>query len=376
MNDIKLVATCMLGVEGLLSDELKRMGANNVIAENGRVLFDYSEQMLCRANIKSRYAERILLLMGEFKVFSFEELYEKTKAISWEKIINKNDKFPVTGRSLNSKLASVPDCQKIIKKAIVDKLSNKYKIIYFDETDTMYQIRFLLFNDKISIMVDTSGVGLHKRSYRAVSGDAPIKETLAAAMADISRVRPYHKVYDPFCGSGTILIEAAMKALNIAPGINRGFVSEDFNFISSQVWSDERELAKSEVLQSNDFIAFGSDIDPKVLEIAKANAQKAGVADKIIFKRADIKDFSPETETGTLICNPPYGERLLTIKDAANIYKICGEKFINRRGWSYTIISPEDDFERYFGRRADKRRKLYNGMIKCQVYMYFKNKML
>ncbi len=362
----------MLGIEGLLANELKFMGAENVLAENGRVFFEGTDEILARANLRCRLAERIVITAGIFKADSFNELFEKTKAINWENYISVNDKFPVTGRSLSSKLSSVPDCQKIIKKAIVDKLSSKYNISYFEETCSMKKIRFLILKDTVTIMIDTSGEGLHKRGYRAVSNDAPIKETLAAALAELSRVRDNHIVYDPCCGSGTILIEAALKALNIAPGLCRSFVSESWQNISPQAWKAERESARKDIKNDCEFIAFGSDIDENALDIARENAKKAGVADRIKFDIADIKDFSPQTRFGTVICNPPYGERLLDFDKADEIYKTMAKVFLPRPGYSYTVITPQDEFERLFGRKADKRRKLYNGTIPCTAYMYYK----
>ena len=226
--------------------------------------------------------------------------------------------------------------------------------------------------DKVSLLIDTSGTGLHKRGYRLDANEAPIKETLAAALCSLSHLRPYHKFYDPMCGSGTILIEGALMAANIAPGVKRSFSAERFDQIPRKVWAEERERAKSLVREINDFEAFGSDIDPKAIEIAKVNAQRAGIADKINFSVADVKNFMPQSEKGTLICNPPYGERLLDLSECEEIYRVMGKVFEQKHGWSYSIISPDEEFEKAFGRKADKRRKLYNGMIKCQLYMYFK----
>lgn len=371
-NNFKLVCPCLLGIEGLAADELKRMGAQEVEPENGRVVFKGSYEMLARANINSRYSERVQILLARFKAYSFEELFQGVKAINWESWIGKNDKFPVKGRSLSSKLSSIPDCQSIIKKAVVERLKSKYNVNWFQETGALYQIQFLILKDTVSIMLDTSGAGLHKRGYRAVSGDAPIKETLACAMTDLSHVRRSSTVFDPFCGSGTILIEAAMKAMSIAPGLNRSFTAEEWQIIPKNIWKKERELALSHEMRDCDFFAFGYDIDKSCIELAKANAEKAGVADKIRFEVRDIADFNESSEKGAVICNPPYGERLLNIQEAQQLYKIAGEKFVKRDKWSYSIISPDEEFEEFFGRKADKRRKLYNGMLKCQLYMYFK----
>ncbi|NLB35892.1 MAG: class I SAM-dependent RNA methyltransferase [Clostridiales bacterium] len=372
MMQIDFVIPCLLGIEGLISDELRCLGAENVTAENGRVLFCGDEYMLARVNINSRYAERVQILVGSFEARSFEELFEGTKALEWENWLGSEDSFPVKGYSINSALFSVSDCQSIIKKAVVERLKQKYRLEWFDETGPVHQIQFSIMKDKVSLLLDTSGEGLHKRGYRLEASTAPLKETLAASLCNISRLRPYHKLYDPMCGSGTIIIEGAMMACGIAPGVNRFFSAERWDVISSAAWDNERERAQSLKNMDNDFFAYGSDIDEGVVEIAKLNAARAGVTDKIKFFTADIKDFKPQTEKGTLICNPPYGERLLDIQQARGLSSAMGRVFEKRKGWSYSIISASETFEEDFGRKADKRRKLYNGMIKCQVYMYFK----
>ncbi|MEE1246279.1 MAG: class I SAM-dependent RNA methyltransferase, partial [Acutalibacteraceae bacterium] len=234
------------------------------------------------------------------------------------------------------------------------------------------QIQFSIMKDKVSLLLDTTGAGLHKRGYRPQANAAPIKETLAAALCDLARLRSYHTLYDPMCGSGTILIEGAMMAHNIAPGVNRYFSAERWDVIDENVWTQERSRARELVNYDTDFIAYGSDIDEAALEIAQINAKRAGVERKIRFEKADIRNFEPKSEKGTVICNPPYGERLLDIEEAQRLYKIMGEKFIRKHGWAYYVISPSEEFEKEFGRKADKRRKLYNGMIKCQLFMYFK----
>ena len=372
MKDLIFTAPCLFGLEGICANELKFLGIETAKAETGRVVFSGDFNTLARANINSRYAERIMILLSEFYAYSFDDLFEGIKAVSWENWISKDDAFPVQGRCLSSKLHSVSDCQRIIKKAVADRLCDKYGISWFGETGAVHQIRFLIINDKVSVMLETSGDGLHKRGYRAVSNDAPIKETLAAAMVDLARVRQNHFVVDPMCGSGTILIEAAMKALRIAPGLNRSFAAEKWQQIPKNVWKEEREKAKSLINRDCDFRALGYDIDENTIEIAKNNAIAAGVEDRINFIKRDIKDFEFDNDYETVIVNPPYGERLLDIDEAEKLYKIMGEKFIREKGKSYTIISPDDDFEKVFERRADKRRKLYNGTLKCQVYMYFK----
>lgn len=369
---MKFSVPCLLGLEGLIADELRRMDAQNVAAQNGRVDFEGDEAVLARANICSRYAERILIRMGSFRAETFEELFQGVKKVPWEMFIGEKDAFPVKGYSLDSKLFSVSDCQAIIKKAVVERLKAKYNLNWFEETGTVYQIQFSIMKDTVTLFIDSTGAGLHKRGYRPVANAAPIKETLAAAMAELARVRHYHTLYDPMCGSGTILIEGAMKALNIAPGIHRAFACEKFPMINESVWRQERARAGDKVIRDADFKAYGSDIDFNALQIAQENARRAGVAMKIDFSKRDIKDFKRRSEKGTVICNPPYGERMLDIKNAEDIYRTMGKIFTPEHGWAYYIITPDEEFETVFGRKADKRRKLYNGMIKCQLYMYFK----
>lgn len=363
---------CLLGLEGLIADELRQLEAENVCAENGRVLFSGDENLLARVNICSRYAERVQILVGSFEARSFEELFQGTKALEWEQWISQSDAFPVKGYSINSTLFSVSDCQSIIKKAVVERLKTKYKIPWFEETGPVHQIQFSINKDVVSLLLDTSGAGLHKRGYRPQANAAPIKETLAAALCNISRLRSYHTLYDPMCGSGTILIEGALMAMNIAPGLKRNFSCDRWEQLDRSIWSVEKERAKDLEKRECDFVAIGSDIDEQAIEVAKINAVQAGVSDKIRFSVRDVKDFAGETEKGTLICNPPYGERLLDAGDARQLYATMGKVFERKHGWSYTVISPSETFEQDFGRRADKRRKLYNGMIKCQAYMYFK----
>ncbi|MBQ0135787.1 MAG: class I SAM-dependent RNA methyltransferase [Oscillospiraceae bacterium] len=367
------VVPCLMGLESLIADELKELEAEDVRCENARVFFSGDEHILARANICLRHAERVQIVIGTFKAYSFEDLFQGTKNLPWEDWIGKDDAFPVKdGYSRNSKLFSISDCQAIMKKAIVERLKSKYKLPWFNETGTEYPIKFSIMNDEVTVVIDTSGSGLHKRGYRPVANDAPIKETLAASLCTLARLRPYHTLYDPMCGSGTILIEGAMKVLNIAPGLNRTFAAEGWRQFPKQVWDAERDRARSLIRTDSDFMAYGSDIDPDTIKIAKENAKRAGVADHVQFEVKDLKDFEPKTEKGTVICNPPYGERLLDINAANDLYRLMGQKFQSKKGWSYYAISPSEDFEKYFGKKADKRRKLYNGMIKCQLYMYFK----
>jgi putative N6-adenine-specific DNA methylase len=313
---LKFSAPCIFGLEGLCANEFRFLGIENVAAENGRVVFSGDWNTLAKANINSHYAERIQILLAEFEAHSFEQLFGNVKKINWENFIGVTEAFPVKGRCLSSKLMSIPDCQKIIKKAVVSRLSEKYMLPWLEETDAVHQIQFLIINDKVSIMLDTSGAGLHKRGYRAESNDAPIKETLAAAMVELSRVRANHFVTDPMCGSGTILIEAAMKALNIAPGLKRYFACERWKCVPKSAFAEERELAKSKIRSDVSFRAEGYDIDEIALETAKHNAELAGVAKYITFEKRDIKNFKLKDGFQTIITNPPYGERLLDLKSA------------------------------------------------------------
>jgi len=362
---------CLLGLETVIAREASSLGAENVISDNGAVFFSGGFDVLARHNICSRFSERLQIVIGSFRAYTFTELFEATKALPWEEYIGRADAFPVKGYSLNSKLFSVSDCQSIIKKAVVERLKQHHGLQWFEETGPIHQIQFSIMKDQVRLLLDTTGEGLHKRGYRPVSLAAPIKETLAAALCDIARLKPYHTLYDPMCGSGTILIEGAMMAMNMPPGAKRNFSAERWDIVPVKVWKEERENALSRIRRDADFAAFGSDIDENALRAAQANAVSAGVAGKIDWKAAPLKDFAPDSEKGTVICNPPYGERMEDTKSARLITQEMGRVFPAKPGWSYTVISPSDTFEDDFGRPADKRRKLYNGMIKCQVYMYY-----
>jgi len=375
MENIKLIAPCLFGVESIAADEFRRMGFEKVDVENGRVLLEGDFNMLARANINSRFAERILINMGQFNATTFTELFDKVKSLPWERFIGQDDAFPVAaGSSINSTLFSIPDCQSIIKKAIVNRLSSKYGISWFAETGAEFKIRFTIIKDNVTVTIDTSGEGLHKRGYRRNSNDAPLKETLGAAMCDLARIFPDSQVYDPFCGSGTLLIESALMATKTAPGLRRFFAAERFGSIPKTVWQQERMRAQDLIIKNVDFKAQGYDIDPASVELTLANAKKAGVEKYVKAAVADIKDFKTPDERLLVITNPPYGERLLDVAEAEKLYKIMGERFDRAQGKKYFIISPHDEFEKHFGQTADKRRKLYNGMIICQLFMYFKNK--
>lgn len=366
-----MCAPCLFGTESLVAEELRSFEAKNVSAENGRVFFEGGENVLARANLASRFSERILIVLGRFKAVTFGELFDEVKALNWSDFIGSADAFPVNGHCLNSELHSVPDCQKIIKKAVVESLKEDYGVSWFEETGPVHKIRFSIIKDEVTVMLDTSGTGLHKRGYRPEANEAPIRETLAAALCAFSKLRHYHTLYDPFCGSGTILIEGAMFANNIAPGLNRNFDADRWGLFPESVWKNEIERCRGLEKKEVDFAAFGSDIDPRAVRLTVENAERAGVSGFLRVSRAGIGDFKPLSEKGTLVTNPPYGERMLDIKEAQKLYDIMGGKFTEKHGWSYGIISPDEEFEKCFGRRANRRRKLYNGMIKCQYYMYF-----
>ena len=365
-------APCLMGIEGLLANELKFCGIENVRAENGRVLFSGDFTAMARANLCSRLAQRICILLAEFEATDFDTLFEGVKAIEWSEYLAEDDCFPVKGGSLDSTLTSIPACQKIIKKAVVEKLRQTYHTDWFSETCGVHQIMFRIFKNRVGIMLDTTGDALNKRGYRALSGGAPIRETLAAAMAELARVRADHIVIDPFCGSGTILIEAAQKALNIMPGMNRTFAFEDWSQVDPAILASEKDRARATERRDAKFRGYGYDIDEEALELARRNAELAGVGERIAFERRDIRDYAEDFERASVITNPPYGERMLQLGEARELYRIAGHKFARKPGHSYTIISPDEQFERCFGRPADKRRKLYNGTLKCQVYMFFK----
>ena len=371
---LELVATCLFGLERLLGEEIDALGYKRIDTMDGRVTFLGDERAMFASNLRLRFAERVFIKLGSFNAQSFDELFEGTKALPWESFIGKNDAFPVKGHAIKSTLFSVPDCQSIVKKAVVQRLSEHYGIRWFTEEDTKYQIEFFIFKNVANLMIDTSGIALHKRGYRSVAGAAPLRETLAAAVAAISRPREDVLLWDPFCGSGTIAIEAAMMMTNQAPGLDRSFACEDFSLLSDgKIAKEERAKALSEIKQDSAFEAYASDIDPKIIEIAKENADLAGVGDRIKFFVADARRIEKLDRRGTIVCNPPYGERLMTPKETERLYREMGEAFSKLSPWQIYVLSSMDKFESFYGRRADKVRKLYNGMIPCSLYQYFKN---
>ena len=372
MKKLQFAVPCLFGLEGLAGDELKRMDMEDVRVENGRVLFSGDAYSLAKANICLRTGERVLLLLAEFEATTFEQLFQGIYNTNLEDFIPADGQFPVKGHCLNSQLMSVPDCQAIIKKAASKRLGEKYNINWLPETGVKFQLQFSIMQDKVTLYLDTSGAGLHKRGYRAVGNEAPLRETLAAAMVMLTRYRGREFFWDPFCGSGTIPIEAALIAKNRAPGLKRHFAAEQFPWIDKQVWEDVRQEAKAKEFQG-DYRILGSDNDPKCVSLAMANARKAGVADCIEFKDGDATKMSLPTNEGILVCNPPYGQRMLEQQSAQRLYSAFGRHLKFADGWKKYVITSEPEFEHYFGRRANKKRKLYNGMIKCDYYMFTDN---
>lgn len=368
--DLEMCIPCLFGLEGLCADELRRLEMNNVRAENGHVLFSGTKLDVARANINLRTGERVLVTVGETNANTFDMLFEGVKAMPWEKYIPKDAAFPVKGYSLNSALHSIPDCQKIVKKAIVERLKTKYRTEWFKETGTKYQVQFAIRNDVAFLYIDTTGAGLHKRGYRPVGNAAPLRETLAAAMVKLSRYRGREILCDPFCGSGTIPIEAALAALNRAPGLHRSYDSQKFLWMNKTDWLSARDEAISKEF-TGDYEIWGGDIDPACIEIAKANAKRAGVEKYIRFETAEAADFSTEEKGGIIISNPPYGERVMERAEAEEIYRRFGRTASKLDNWKMYILSSHTEFERTFGKNATKKRKLYNGMIKCDLFMYY-----
>ena len=367
--DMEFVVPCLFGLEGLVGDELRRMDLDGVQVENGRVRFRGDERAMAKANLNLRCGERVLLHLASFRAESFEELFQGVLRAPLGDYIPKNGSFPVKGHCLNSKLHSVPDCQAIVKKAAARNLGEKYGVNWLPEDGELYQLQFAIMNDQAELYLDTSGAGLHKRGYRAQGNAAPLRETLAAGLVTLTHYRGRDFIWDPFCGSGTIPIEAAYIALNRAPGLMRGFAAEKFPWAGPELWRQVRTEAMDKEFRGQ-YRILGSDNDPKCISLAMSNARKAGVGKVIEFKDGDATKVDLPAQEGVLIANPPYGQRMLEQKSAQKLYEALGRHLRYADGWKKYIISSEPEFERYFGRRADKKRKLYNGMIKCDYYMY------
>lgn len=364
------VVPCLFGLEGLAADELRRLGMEDVQAENGRVLFAGDWEAMAMANLWLRTGERVLLRLAQGTAKTFEEMFQIVAKTPLEEFIPRDGQFPVKGHSLNSQLRSVPDCQAIVKRAAAKRLGERYGIGWLPETGALYQLQFSLMNDRFELFLDTTGAGLHKRGYRAKGNDAPLRETLAAGMIQLTRYRGRDFFWDPFCGSGTIPIEAALIAINRAPGLNRGFAAEKFACVDPEVFRKVRSDAFDREFRGN-YRILGSDNDPKCVSLSMSNARKAGVDKLIDFRDGDATKMDVPAQEGIMVCNPPYGQRMMEQRDAQRLIGALGRHLKFADGWKKYIISSEPEFEHYFGRRADKRRKLYNGMIHCEYYMYF-----
>lgn len=365
-----LVAPCFFGTESTLHFEIKRLGAQDIQVTDGRIAFQGDAELIAAANLNLRTAERVLVQLASYKAATFDELFDGCYRIPWEELLPADAAFPVKGSSLSSQLSSVPACQSIVKKAIVKRLQAGHKTSTLPETGEVYKVRFSLRKNQVEIYLDTSGDGLHKRGYRRNATLAPIKETLAAAIADLGRVRRDSLVQDPFCGSGTLVIEAAQKALNLAPGLRRRFAAEHFAFIPPEAWARQRQKALEEVRRDAAFEGVGYDIDPAAVALAEANAKLAGVGDRCRFAVADVKDFRP-LPNATVLTNPPYGERLGDTAEAAALAGTLGKIWQRDPAQGLYAITADADFEQHFGKKAARRRKIYNGMIPCQLYMYY-----
>ena len=372
MSKIELVAPCNFAIEAVLSREIKDLGYEVSKVEDGRVSFFTDEYGICKSNLWLRSAERILVKVGEFDAESFEELFQNTKRLPWHEWIPKNAEFPVAkASSIKSKLFSTSDIQSIVKKAIVESMKAKYRIQWFEESGSKYPVHVFLNKDHVSLYLDTSGTALHKRGYRELASEAPIKETLAASLVMFTPWKWDRTLIDPFCGSGTILIEAAMRELNMAPGLNRSFTAENWYNVPGKLWDKAREEARNLRKQDVQLTIQGYDIDEKVLRVARGNAQKADVEKHIHFQQRDMRDISSRDKYGFIVTNPPYGERLEDLKSVEKLYRDMGKAFAKLDTWSFYVITAHEEFERFFGRRADKKRKLYNGMMRTDFYQFF-----
>ncbi|MBO4229797.1 MAG: class I SAM-dependent RNA methyltransferase [Clostridia bacterium] len=366
------VATCLFGLERLVREEIESLGYRHLSTMDGRVEFSGDLSAIARCSLWLRCAERLYLSLGSFPARSFTELFDGTETLPWERWIGKNDAFPVKGHSVKSRLASVPDCQSIIKKAVVRRLSRTYGISWFPEEGTRFQIVFFLLNDTVTLMIDTSGIPLHKRGYRPAAGIAPLRETLACAMVKLSRPREDVLLWDPFCGSGTIPVEAALLMTQTAPGLLRSFAAEDYPWIPGSVWQDARAEARDIACPDTSFEAYASDIDGEMVRIAEENIRRAGMQNHVRTFRRDALSIETGGRRGTIVCNPPYGERMMTPEEVRSLYRKMGAHFLSLDRWQIYVISSDETFEKDFGRKADKVRKLYNGMIPCGFFQYFK----
>ena len=369
---LEFVIPCLLGLESLVGDEVKKLGLADVRVENGRVLCRGEARDIARLNINLRCGARVILVLHRFRATDFEALFQGVRAVRWENWIPREGEFPVVGYSINSTLHSVPACQSIVKKAVVDRLSAAYGIAQLPETGRRYQVRFSIMRDEVLVGLDTSGEGLYKRGYRAHGVAAPLRETLAAAMVKLSHYSGRDPFCDPFCGSGTIAIEAALIARNRAPGLNRSFSAQHWSTIDRDIWLDAADEAMDKEFHGK-YEIWGGDIDPDAVELSRHNAELAEVDDIVKFEVDDATRFHWGGLYGRVVTNPPYGERLLEREEAGELYKAFGRAMDKLPdSWRVYVLSSHPDFERCYGKSADKKRKLYNGMLKCDLFMYGK----
>lgn len=371
MSKFTLIATSAFGLESVVVKELKKLGYSDFQTFNGGVEFSGDDEALCTCNLWLRSADRVFMKLAEFKALSFEELFQQVKAIPWKNYLREDATFPVYAKSVKSKLFSLSDIQSISKKAVVESLKENYLTQWFEETGPRFPIHISILNDRVKVLLDTSGDGLHKRGYRVDSVKAPLKETMAAALVLLSNWHSDKVLIDPFCGSGTIPIEAALIGRNIAPGLNRKFISETWDFIPDQVWKNARQKAYAAIDLDKPLKIQGYDIDKHAVRAAKANALEAGLEDAIHFQVRNVDELSSGDKKGCIITNPPYGERLETKSAVEHLYAALGKRLSLLEGWSYFILTAHEHFESAFGLRADKNRKLYNGRIKSYYYQYF-----
>ncbi|HIY62005.1 MAG TPA: class I SAM-dependent RNA methyltransferase [Candidatus Mediterraneibacter stercoripullorum] len=372
MEKMEWIAPCHFGLESVLKKEIRDLGYEISQVEDGRVTFYGGIDAMCRANVFLRTAERILLKAGSFRAVTFDELFEQTKQIPWEDYIPKNGKFWVAkAASVKSRLFSPSDIQSIMKKAMVERLGSRYHIQWFPEDGASYPVRVFLMKDIVTVGIDTTGVSLHKRGYRPEAGKAPIAENLAAALIMLTPWKADRIFVDPFCGSGTFPIEAAMMAANIAPGMNRSFTAENWtNLAEKRYWYDAVNEANDGIKEDIDPDIQGYDIDGDVIRLARKSAEAAGVGHLIHFQRRAVQDLRHPKKYGFIVTNPPYGERLEEKENLPRLYREFGESFRRLDSWSAYMITSYEDAERYFGRKADRNRKIYNGMLKTYFYQF------
>ena len=371
MTTYKLVATAAAGIEALVGKELRTLGYDCQV-ENGKAYFTGGDYDIAKTNIYLRTADRIKIVFGQFTAKTFDALFEQTKALPWEQILPVDAEFPVSGKSVKSTLHSVPNCQSIVKKAIVNRLSAAYaRRTHLPETGALYPIEVSILKDVVTLTIDTSGTSLFKRGYRTEKGGAPLKENMAAALVMLTNWFPDKPFCDPCCGSGTIPIEAALIGLNIAPGLNRSFAAEKWTFFDPKAFDTVRQEARKEIRTDVTLDILGSDIDGSMIEIAKQNAIKAGVSEHIEFKQMQLKDFRTKKENGVLVANPPYGDRLLSEEQAQNIYRQMGQTYEPLETWSKYILTSDLSFEEHYGKQATKKRKLYNGAIRTDYFQFW-----